>query len=179
MSKMLRIELVGLLLLACTQILTEHRDFRESRNQYGYHQGFHEEERITREIRVKEGRLRGMVVQPRTNHNLQLVDVFLGVPYAEPPLGSFRFSPPRSPQPWRGVRQSQEFAPVCPQVLPNLREEVKPGRYEYLERHLPYLRNQSEDCLYLNVYAPHQAEGECKSSVPKTKFNSQSPDIEQ
>ncbi|KAL0109258.1 hypothetical protein PUN28_014385 [Cardiocondyla obscurior] len=160
MSKMLRIELVGLLLLACTQILTEHRDFRESRNQYGYHQGFHEEERITREIRVKEGRLRGMVVQPRTNHNLQLVDVFLGVPYAEPPLGSFRFSPPRSPQPWRGVRQSQEFAPVCPQVLPNLREEVKPGRYEYLERHLPYLRNQSEDCLYLNVYAPHQAEGQ-------------------
>ncbi|KAH0946295.1 hypothetical protein HN011_002196, partial [Eciton burchellii] len=70
------------------------------------------------------------------------------------------FSPPRSPQPWRGVRQSQEFAPVCPQVLPNLQEEVKPGRYEYLERHLPYLRNQSENCLYLNIYAPHQAEGE-------------------
>ncbi|XP_024893393.1 uncharacterized protein LOC112468442 isoform X2 [Temnothorax curvispinosus] len=163
MSKMLRIELVGLLLLACTQILTEHRDFHESRDQYGYHQrhSFHDtQERITREVRVKEGRLRGMVVQPRTNHNLQLVDVFLGVPYAEPPVGSFRFSPPRSPQPWRGVRQSQEFAPVCPQVLPNLREEVKPGRYEYLERHLPYLRNQSEDCLYLNIYAPHQAEGQ-------------------
>lgn len=88
----------------------------------------------------------------------------LGIPYAEPPVGSFRFSPPRSPQPWRGVRQSQEFAPVCPQVLPNLQEEVKPGRYEYLERHLPYLRNQSEDCLYLNIYAPHQAEGEHERS---------------
>ncbi|XP_072762898.1 uncharacterized protein [Anoplolepis gracilipes] len=161
MSKMLRMELVGLLLLACTQILTEHRDLHESRNQYGYHQRFHDlQDRMTREVRVKEGRLRGMVVQPRTNHNLQLVDVFLGVPYAEPPVGSFRFSPPRSPQPWRGVRQSQEFAPVCPQVLPNLREEVKPGRYEYLERHLPYLRNQNEDCLYLNIYAPHQAEGQ-------------------
>ncbi|XP_070148724.1 uncharacterized protein [Polyergus mexicanus] len=160
MSNMLRMELVGLLLLACTQILTEHRDLRESRNQYGYHQRFHDQERMTREVRVKEGRLRGTVVQPRTNHNLQLVDVFLGVPYAEPPVGSFRFSPPRSPQPWRGLRQSQEFAPVCPQVLPNLREEVKPGRYEYLERHLPYLRNQSEDCLYLNIYAPHQAEGQ-------------------
>ncbi|KYM77532.1 Neuroligin-1 [Atta colombica] len=166
---MLRIELVGLLLLACTQILTEHRDHRESRDQYGYHQRFHDlQERITREVRVKEGRLRGMVIQPRTNYNLQLVDVFLGVPYAEPPVGSFRFSPPRSPQPWRGVRQSQEFAPVCPQVLPNLREEVKPGRYEYLERHLPYLRNQSEDCLYLNIYAPHQAEG---------NFDKQDPEI--
>ncbi|XP_025268579.1 uncharacterized protein LOC105254067 isoform X2 [Camponotus floridanus] len=161
MSKMLRMELLGLLLLACTQILTEHRDLHESRSQYGYHQRFHDlQERMTREVRVKEGRLRGVVVQPRTNHNLQLVDVFLGVPYAEPPVKSFRFSPPRSPQPWRGVRQSQEFAPVCPQVLPNLREEVKPGRYEYLERHLPYLKNQSEDCLYLNIYAPHQAEGQ-------------------
>lgn len=84
-------------------------------------------------------------------------------------MGSFRFSPPRSPQPWRGVRQSQEFAPVCPQVLPNLQDEVKPGRYEYLERHLPYLRNQSEDCLYLNIYAPHQAEGEC--NAPSCRMN--------
>lgn len=83
MSKMLRIELVGLLLLACTQILTEHRDFHESRDQYSYHQRFHElQERITREVRVKEGRLRGMVVQPRTNYNLQLVDVFLGKFYS-------------------------------------------------------------------------------------------------
>ncbi|XP_014475763.1 PREDICTED: uncharacterized protein LOC106745037 isoform X2 [Dinoponera quadriceps] len=159
---MLRLELLGLLLLACTQILTEHRDFHESRSQYGHHprryDGF--EERMTREVHVKEGRLRGTVVQPRTSYNLQLVDVFLGVPYAEPPVGSFRFSPPRSPQPWRGVRQSLEFAPVCPQVLPNLQEEVKPGRYEYLERHLLYLTNQSEDCLYLNIYAPHQAESQ-------------------
>ncbi|EZA54823.1 Neuroligin-4, X-linked [Ooceraea biroi] len=160
MSRMLRLELVGLLLLTCTQILTEHRDFHEPRNQYGYHRFPDFQERMTREVRVKEGRLRGMVIQPMTNYNLQLVDVFLGIPYAEPPVGSFRFSPPRSPQPWRGVRQSQEFAPVCPQVLPNLQDEVKPGRYEYLERHLPYLRNQSEDCLYLNIYAPHQAEGQ-------------------
>lgn len=81
------------------------------------------------------------------------------MPYAEPPVGGLRFSPPRSPQPWRYVRKAQEFAPVCPQVLPNLRLEVKPARHEYLERLLPYLRNQSEDCLYLNIYAPHQTDG--------------------
>lgn len=28
------------------------------------------------------------------------------------------------------------------------------GRLEYLRRLLPHLRNQSEDCLYLNIYAP-------------------------
>ncbi|XP_043251395.1 uncharacterized protein LOC122396787 [Colletes gigas] len=161
MSRMLRLELVGLVLLACTQILTEHRDLYESRTQYGYHSRLHESlERVTREVRVKHGRLRGVVVQPRTNHDLQPVDVFLGVPYAEPPVGSLRFSPPRSPEPWRGVRQSLEFAPVCPQVAPKLRDEVKPVRYEYLEKLLPYLKNQSEDCLYLNIYTPHQPEGQ-------------------
>ncbi|KAL7035915.1 hypothetical protein ACKWTF_008621 [Chironomus riparius] len=31
------------------------------------------------------------------------------------------------------------------------------GRLEYLRRLLPYLQNQSEDCLYLNIYASIQA----------------------
>nr|KAF7421597.1 hypothetical protein H0235_009433 [Vespula pensylvanica] len=158
---MLRLELLGVVLLACTQILTEHRDSRETRAPYINYPRYHQEsvEPVTKDVKVKHGRLRGTIVKPRTNHDLQLVDVFLGVPYAEPPVGSLRFTPPRSPQPWRGVRQSLEFAPVCPQVLPNLRDEVKPARYEYLERHLQYLKNQSEDCLYLNIYAPHQPEG--------------------
>lgn len=30
------------------------------------------------------------------------------------------------------------------------------GRLEYLRRLFPYLKNQSEDCLYLNIYAPIQ-----------------------
>lgn len=30
------------------------------------------------------------------------------------------------------------------------------GRLEYLRRLLPYLQNQSEDCLYLNIYVPIQ-----------------------
>lgn len=35
------------------------------------------------------------------------------------------------------------------------------GRLEYLKRLLPFLQNQSEDCLYLNVFAP--AHGKCFS----------------
>jgi len=78
MSRMSRLELVGLLLLTCTQILTEHRDLHERRYQHGHHHFPDLQERMTREVRVKQGRLRGMVVQSMTNYNLQLVDVFLG-----------------------------------------------------------------------------------------------------
>lgn len=28
------------------------------------------------------------------------------------------------------------------------------GRLDYLKRLLPFLQNQSEDCLYLNVFSP-------------------------
>jgi carboxylesterase type B len=28
------------------------------------------------------------------------------------------------------------------------------GRLEYLKRLLPFLQNQSEDCLYLNIFSP-------------------------
>lgn len=77
----------------------------------------------------------------------------------------YRFSPTRAPSPWDGVRISDKFSPVCPQRLPNIQnetlalEKMPKGRLEYLKRLLPFLQNQSEDCLYLNVFAP--AHGEC------------------
>ncbi|XP_031784758.1 uncharacterized protein LOC100121199 isoform X2 [Nasonia vitripennis] len=160
MTSMLRLEIVGVLLLSCTQILSENRDFYGSRKQYGGHRGGFGNDRShhgsrTREIEVKYGRLRGMVVQPRADSS-QLVDVFLGVPYAEPPVGPHRFEPPTTQTPWTGVRHFVSFAPVCPQKPPQLEEEVDPARHQYLERLLPFLQDQSEDCLYLNIYAPHQ-----------------------
>ncbi|GBP64349.1 Neuroligin-1 [Eumeta japonica] len=117
----------------------------------------------SRVVRTKNGDIRGFIVSPESRF-LEPVEVFRGVPYASPPVGSLRFMPPVSGAQWAGVKVAEEFGPVCPQVLPDIRNEtavlkrISKGRLEYLKRILPFLTNQSEDCLYLNIYAPAQEE---------------------
>ncbi|XP_047537748.1 neuroligin-4, Y-linked isoform X1 [Vanessa atalanta] len=116
----------------------------------------------SRVVRTKYGDIRGFIVTPESRY-LEPVEVFRGIPYASPPVGSLRFMPPVSGAQWSGVKIAEEFSPVCPQVLPDIRNEtavlkrISKGRLEYLKRILPFLTNQSEDCLYLNIYAPAQA----------------------
>ncbi|XP_044580848.1 neuroligin-4, Y-linked isoform X1 [Cotesia glomerata] len=109
----------------------------------------------SRVVRTKYGEISGVIVT--LERNLEGVEVFRGVPYASPPVGSLRFMPPVNGALWQGVKIADKFSPVCPQKLPNLTSEMPKGRVEYLKRLLPYLSNQSEDCLYLNIYAPVQA----------------------
>lgn len=115
----------------------------------------------TRIVSTKYGDLRGFVAN-FPGKTLQPVEVFLGVPYASPPISALRFMPPVTPAHWKGVRTTDKFSPVCPQKPPDIKNETEalksmpPGRLEYLKKLLPYLRNQSEDCLYLNIYAPQR-----------------------
>ena len=108
----------------------------------------------SRIVKTNHGELSGVIVS--LGSNLESVEVFRGVPYASPPIGSLRFMPPVSGAMWHGVKVAEEFGPVCPQRLPQLTEKMPKGRLEYLKRLLPYLTNQSEDCLNLNIYAPVQ-----------------------
>ncbi len=64
---------------------------------------------------------------------------FLGLPYAEPPVGALRFAPPVAVSTWGGERDASEFGPACPQP---------PEEFGYV-----YTR-QDEDCLRLNVWTP-------------------------
>ncbi|KAG8199755.1 hypothetical protein JTE90_000848 [Oedothorax gibbosus] len=114
-------------------------------------------------VNTKYGSLRG-VIEQLSNKHLQPVEMFLGVPYAGVPLGSLRFLPPGTPPQWKGVRTADHLGPVCPQRVPDISNETEAlkrmpqGRLDYLKRLLPFLVNQSEDCLYLNIYAPAGSE---------------------
>jgi neuroligin len=125
---------------------------------------------LTQKIKIKQGILLGQIFQSRSNPDLNAVEVYLGIPYAAPPTGSQRFMPPGSPPQWSGVKFANNFGPVCPQHLPDRNKRTKnamsEGRAIYLRRLFPLLRNQSEDCLYLNIYAPAQKRGEyCQHTV--------------
>lgn len=115
----------------------------------------------SRTVRTKYGDVSGVIVSLDSRH-LEPVEVFRGVPYASPPVGSLRFMPPVTGALWSGVKMADKFGPVCPQRLPDISNEtaalrrMPKGRLEHLRRLLPYLSEQSEDCLYLNIYAPVQ-----------------------
>ncbi|MCE5277007.1 MAG: carboxylesterase/lipase family protein [Planctomycetaceae bacterium] len=65
--------------------------------------------------------------------------VFLGIPYAAPPVGDLRWRPPAPVKPWQEVRNCMSLGPSCPQ--PSSRWSAGLGPV-------------SEDCLYLNVFTP-------------------------
>ncbi|XP_037924223.1 neuroligin-4, Y-linked isoform X2 [Hermetia illucens] len=115
----------------------------------------------SRVVHTKHGAVSGIIVQLEGRH-LDSVEAFRGIPYASPPVGTLRFMPPVTGALWSGVKKADRFGPVCPQRLPDIANETAAlermprGRLEYLKRLIPYLRNQSEDCLYLNIYAPIQ-----------------------
>ncbi|XP_063224788.1 uncharacterized protein LOC134532300 [Bacillus rossius redtenbacheri] len=132
--------------------------------------------RLTRVVRVRQGALRGVVRQATRSENLQAVEAFLGVPYAAPPVGSQRLMPPRSPPAWdRGeVRLADRFGRVCPQALPDIAaargRSMSEARYQYLSRLFRHLQDQSEDCLFLNIYAPAQESGWLRRKYPVIVF---------
>ncbi|XP_028035897.1 uncharacterized protein LOC114247207 [Bombyx mandarina] len=123
--------------------------------------------RLTREYHLRQGALRGLIVKPNRQYDLQLVEMFLGIPYAAPPTGNFRYMPPVSAPPWQGVRMATHFAPVCPQSLPLIKKGNPPslGRQRYLNKLKPFLSNESEDCLYLNIYVPYREQKSKKFPV--------------
>lgn len=81
-------------------------------------------------INTASGSVRGLAVNG--------VNMFLGIPYAAPPVGSLRWRPPVPAERWQGTLDATAFANTCPQVT-ELGAFAGPS-------------STSEDCLYLNVF---------------------------
>jgi Carboxylesterase family len=71
------------------------------------------------------------------------IDFFGSIPYAAPPVGSLRWSPPEPITPWSPSKlDATQFGPDCWQLVDPI---LNPGADTTL---------MSEDCLYLNLYTP-------------------------
>nr|XP_035138647.1 carboxylesterase 4A isoform X10 [Callithrix jacchus] len=101
------------------------------------------------EVDTTLGRVQGRQVGVKGTD--RLVNVFLGIPFALPPLGPDRFSAPRPAQPWEGVRDVSTAPPMCLQDV----DRMNNNRFMLNGKHQIF--SVSEDCLVLNIYSPAEA----------------------
>ncbi|MFC4261178.1 carboxylesterase family protein [Marinobacter lacisalsi] len=87
-------------------------------------------------VATTTGELRGFEADPDTWQ-------FLGIPYAQPPVGELRWRPPQPPESWQGVREAVSWSDQSAQN-PALQRFGEGG--------------MSEDSLYLNVTTPKGAD---------------------
>ena len=90
-------------------------------------------------VETESGLVRGAIIAG--------VPSYLGIPYAEPPVGDLRWRPPQPPSSWDGVRSCVAYGASCPQGTTPYQSSPSAGSY-------------SEDCLYLNVFTPAASPGE-------------------
>jgi para-nitrobenzyl esterase len=83
-------------------------------------------------VRTADGLLQGKSAEDTSQ--------FLGIPYAAPPVGGLRWQAPQPARHWAGIRQATSYGNRCPQLASGNGP-----------------RSDSEDCLYLNVFAPPDA----------------------
>lgn len=87
-----------------------------------------------------------------------------GIPYAGAPVGALRWMPPVDPQPWTAPRAAQSFASACVQSG-RLYGPGSNNRYDATIGATLGTTLGSEDCLYLNVWAPAGAEPGAKPVI--------------
>ncbi|XP_036406856.1 fatty acyl-CoA hydrolase precursor, medium chain-like [Megalops cyprinoides] len=108
-------------------------------------------------VTLKYGSLRGKYTNVKGLG--PAVHTYLGVPFAQPPVGHLRLAPPRPAKPWEGVRDATQQPAMCLQdraLVADLLDKVS------MEMDIPAI---SEDCLYLNIYTPATSTADSKLPV--------------
>ena len=110
-------------------------------------------------IPTHNGRIRGVRVFLPTYD--KVVDSYLGIPFAEPPVGHLRFRHPIPKEPWRD--QEPYDATKLPNACYHNPDMVWGDFYGATMWNSP--TRVSEDCLYLNVWVPKRHPRIRKSAV--------------
>ena len=82
----------------------------------------------------------GVVQGVKTNN----VIAFKGIPFAAPPVGDLRWRAPQAVQPWEGVLDANDYGNDCMQL-------------PFPSDAAPLGKTPAEDCLYVNVWKPADA----------------------
>jgi para-nitrobenzyl esterase len=85
-------------------------------------------------VSIRSGQIRGTVLPSGRAE-------FLGIPFAQPPVGDLRWHAPLPPKPWNGMRDVKKFGAPCAQN--------PTGDWNKHDAEI-----SSEDCLFLNVMTP-------------------------
>ncbi|KAF4950258.1 hypothetical protein FGADI_8309 [Fusarium gaditjirri] len=107
----------------------------------------------TTTVRTNNGVVKGF-----TDESFPTVAQFLGIPYAEPPVGKRRWAPAVAGGRF-GILDASRQGPACPQAEPS---NSGPWPPEFLIKP----NSTSEDCLYLNVWTPYNTQACNKEKLP-------------
>lgn len=106
-------------------------------------------------VKVAGGELEGIVTGD--------VALFAGIPFAKAPVGDLRWMPPQPATRWNGVRKASDFGAACVQF--DLLRGSGATRIEMRMKPQAFIKSQSEDCLFLNVWKPAAARAGAKLPV--------------
>uniref|UniRef100_A0A914URG4 Carboxylic ester hydrolase n=1 Tax=Plectus sambesii TaxID=2011161 RepID=A0A914URG4_9BILA len=122
---------------------------------------------LPEQVKLRNGLIKGV----KQSHAGRQVTAFLGVPFAESPLGSNRFSPPIPVADWNGVFSASQPARACYQSPSKMYDG-----FEGEEMWNDY--NFGEDCLYLNFWVPEQHDGTVMVWIFGGGFTTGSPSLD-
>ncbi|KAK1976309.1 carboxylesterase [Colletotrichum cereale] len=114
-------------------------------------------------VTIASGVIVGTTAQPAGQASATgYANAYMGVPFAKSPPE--RFSPPVSPAPWSSPLIAQAFRPACIQQFSDSGNSQVLQK-QYFGNPTGPLPDESEDCLYLNVFTPPNASPSSKKAV--------------
>ncbi|XP_058822042.1 acetylcholinesterase isoform X1 [Topomyia yanbarensis] len=97
-------------------------------------------------VTTDKGKVRGVTLEAPSGKK---IDAWMGIPYAQPPVGPLRFRHPRPVEKWAGVLNATKPPNSCVQIVDTVFGDFAGATMWNANTPL------SEDCLYINVVVPH------------------------